>query len=47
MKLVRRHRKKILFVLMLFSLGAMTWGYLQRIEVVGGTDEPHAPRSTR
>lgn len=38
MKAVRRHRRAIMFVVSLFALGAMTFGYLRRIGI-----DPTAP----
>lgn len=33
MEIVRKHRRPILVVLMLFALGAMTFGFLKRVGI--------------
>lgn len=33
MEIVRKHRRAILFVFSLFTLGAMTYGFLRRVGV--------------
>ena len=41
MQFARRHRRKIMVLISLFALGAMTFGYLRRIGIdpFGGQDE--------